>query len=76
MGHEDCGLVEEVGSAVQSIRTGQCVIGSFFASDNVCPTCQIGYQSSCQHGELAGGAQAPLRSPPLLPNRASEFSSA
>ncbi len=38
MGHEYCGIVEEVGSAVKSIRPGQFVIGSFFASDNICPT--------------------------------------
>ena len=42
MGHEYCGIVEEVGSAVQSVKRGQFVIGSFFASDNVCPTCRIG----------------------------------
>src|SRR6266478_3791133 len=33
MGHEYCGIVEEVGSAVTSIKPGQFVIGSFFASD-------------------------------------------
>jgi threonine dehydrogenase-like Zn-dependent dehydrogenase len=65
MGHEYCGIVEEVGSAVKSIRAGQFVIGSFFASDNVCPTCQIGYQSSCQHRELVGGAQAAFLRVPL-----------
>ena len=58
MGHEYCGIVEEVGSAVKSIKRGQFVIGSFFASDNTCPHCQAGYQSSCQHRELVGGAQA------------------
>jgi threonine dehydrogenase-like Zn-dependent dehydrogenase len=60
MGHEYCGIVEEVGSAVTRVKRGQFVIGSFFASDNTCPTCQIGYQSSCQHRELMGGAQAPF----------------
>src|SRR6266481_4315615 len=65
MGHEYCGIVEEVGSAVTSVKPGQFVIGSFFASDNICPTCQIGYQSSCQHRELVGGAQAPLLRVPL-----------
>jgi hypothetical protein len=49
MGHEYCGIVEEVGSAVKMIKTGQFVIGSFFASDNTCPHCQAGYQSSCEH---------------------------
>src|SRR4030088_234363 len=65
MGHEYCGIVEEVGTAVTSVKPGQFVIGSFFASDNICPTCQIGYQSSCQHRELVGGAQAPLLRVPL-----------
>jgi threonine dehydrogenase-like Zn-dependent dehydrogenase len=65
MGHEYCGIVEEIGRAVTSIRPGQFVIGSFFASDNTCPNCQIGYQSSCQHREPVGGAQAPLLRVPL-----------
>src|SRR6266404_4257867 len=65
MGHEYCGIVEEVGRAVKSIKLGQFVIGSFFASDNTCPNCHIGYQSSCQHRELVGGAQAPVLRVPL-----------
>ncbi len=65
MGHEYCGIVEEVGSAVTTIKPGQFVIGSFFASDNTCPHCQAGYQSSCLHRELVGGAQAPLLRVPL-----------
>ena len=65
MGHEYCGIVEEVGSAVKSIKPGQFVIGSFFASDNTCPTCQIGYQSSCRNRELVNTAQAPLLRVPL-----------
>src|SRR5438309_6057850 len=65
MGHEYCGIVEEVGSAVRSIRLGQFVIGSFFASDNTCPVCRQGYQSSCLHAQFVGGAQAPLLRVPL-----------
>jgi threonine dehydrogenase-like Zn-dependent dehydrogenase len=65
MGHEYCGIVEEVGSAVTSIKPGQFVIGSFFASDNTCPNCRAGYQSSCQHAEVVGTAQAPLLRVPL-----------
>src|SRR6266852_5898783 len=65
MGHEYCGIVEEVGSAVQSVRRGQFVIGSFFASDNTCPHCHAGYQSSCQHREFVSTAQAPLLRVPL-----------
>src|ERR1043166_5810157 len=51
MGHEYCGIVEEVGSAVTNVRPGQFVIGSFFASDNTCPNCRAGYTTSCQHRE-------------------------
>jgi len=65
MGHEYCGIVEEVGRAVTAVKRGQFVIGSFFASDNTCPNCQYGYQSSCVHRELVGGAQAPLLRVPL-----------
>ncbi len=65
MGHEYCGIVEEVGGAVKSTKPGQFVIGSFFASDNTCPNCQAGYQSSCQQRELVGGAQAGVLRVPL-----------
>src|SRR5258708_17649973 len=65
MGHEYCGVVEEVGSAVRSVKPGQFVIGSFFASDNPCPHCHNGYQSSCQQREFVGGAQAPVLRVPL-----------
>src|SRR3989441_48830 len=65
MGHEYCGVVEEVGSAVRTVKPGQFVIGSFFASDNACPHCRAGYQSSCQQREFVGGAQAPMLRVPL-----------
>ena len=65
MGHEYCGIVEEVGREVTSVKRGQFVIGSFFASDNTCPICRAGYQSSCQHAEFVGGAQAPVLRVPL-----------
>ena len=65
MGHEYCGIVEEVGRAVRSVTPGQFVIGSFFASDNSCPHCRAGYQTSCAHKVLVGGAQAPILRVPL-----------
>ena len=40
MGHEYCGIVEEIGSAVRSVKKGQFVIGSFIFSDNTCPHCR------------------------------------
>src|SRR5437879_13386625 len=62
MGHEYCGIVEEIGSSVRNVRRGQFVVGSFFASDNTCEICNAGYQSRCVHNESvgAGGAQAPF----------------
>ena len=65
IGHEYCGIVEEVGRAVTTIRRGQFVIGSFFASDNTCPNCRAGYQTSCVRRELVGGAQAGMLRVPL-----------
>jgi len=67
MGHEYCGIVEEVGSAVRNVRPGQFVVGSFFASDNTCPICRDGYQSRCVHAQPIGaeGAQAPYLRVPL-----------
>jgi threonine dehydrogenase-like Zn-dependent dehydrogenase len=65
MGHEYCGIVEEVGRDVKSVRKGQFVIGSFFASDNTCPNCEYGYQTSCVQRTPVTGAQAPLLRVPL-----------
>src|SRR4029453_14581373 len=67
MGHEDAGVVQEVGGEVSTIRQGQFVVGSFFASDNTCELCQAGYQSSCIHREGVGanGAQAEFLRVPL-----------
>jgi threonine dehydrogenase-like Zn-dependent dehydrogenase len=65
MGHEYAGIVEEVGSDVTTIKPGQFVIGSFFASDNTCEICRSGYQSSCIHRQSVGGAQAGYLRVPL-----------
>jgi threonine dehydrogenase-like Zn-dependent dehydrogenase len=67
MGHEYVGIVEEVGSEVSTLRPGQFVVGSFFASDNTCEICQAGYQSRCVHAELMGtiGTQAEYARIPL-----------
>ena len=54
MGHEYAGIVEEVGSEVSTIKPGQFVVGSFFASDNTCEICRSGYQPSCPHREAFG----------------------
>lgn len=65
MGHEYCGVVVEVGSDVKSVKPGQFVVGSFCISDNTCPHCRFGFQSSCVQREFMTGAQAPYARVPL-----------
>jgi threonine dehydrogenase-like Zn-dependent dehydrogenase len=67
MGHEYVGIVEGVGSEVTTIKPGQFVIGSFWASDNTCEICRAGYQSACINRVPMGalGAQAELLRVPL-----------
>lgn len=65
MGHEYCGTVVEVGNDVKHIKVGQFVVGSFATSDNTCPHCKHGFQSSCDQREFMTGAQAPLARVPL-----------
>jgi threonine dehydrogenase-like Zn-dependent dehydrogenase len=74
MGHEYCGVVEEVGRAVRNIKPGQFVVGSFATSDNTCVICQHGYHSSCKQREFMTSAQAsmlrvPLADGTLVPTR-------
>jgi threonine dehydrogenase-like Zn-dependent dehydrogenase len=65
IGHEYCGVVEEVGADVTTVRPGQFVIGSFLASDNTCPNCRAGFHTSCLNREYVSGAQAERLRVPL-----------
>ena len=67
MGHEYAGVVQEVGSAVRTVKAGDFVVGSFWASDNTCEICRAGYQSHCVRAELMGtiGTQAEYARVPL-----------
>src|SRR5438045_3608040 len=65
MGHEYCGIVEEVGREVRNIKPSQFVVGSFAISDNTCVICRDGYQSSCLQREFMTSAQASLVRVPL-----------
>src|SRR3982750_3769496 len=63
MGHEAIGIVEDVGTEVSRIKTGDFVIMPFAFSDGTCEFCQEGLQTSCVHGGFFGnptvaGAQA------------------
>jgi threonine dehydrogenase-like Zn-dependent dehydrogenase len=65
MGHEYAGIVEEVGAEVETIKPGQFVVGSFWASDNTCEICRAGYQSGCIQRHGIGTAQAERLRVPL-----------
>ncbi len=67
MGHEYVGVVEQTGNEVTTIKVGDFVVGSFFASDNTCEICRAGYQSRCVHGQPMGaqGTQAELARVPM-----------
>ena len=65
MGHEYVGIVEQVGEEVTSIKVGDFVVGSFFASDNTCEICRAGYQTNCLHADFPGPSQAQVMRVPL-----------
>ncbi len=55
IGHEFVGIVEAVGSSVQTVEPGDFVIAPFAFSDNTCPMCQRGVHTSCVNGGFWGG---------------------
>src|SRR4030095_16489047 len=65
VGHESAGIVEEVGAEVQTIKPGQFVVGSFWATDNTCEICRAGYQSACVQRQGMSAAQAERLRVPL-----------
>ena len=54
LGHEFLGIVESVGSDVTSVRVGDLVVAPFQWSDNTCPACLDGLQTSCVNGGTFG----------------------
>jgi threonine dehydrogenase-like Zn-dependent dehydrogenase len=54
LGHEFIGVVEEIGSEVRTVRAGDLVVAPFQWSDNTCPACLDGIQSSCENGGTFG----------------------
>lgn len=58
IGHEFVGIVEEIGSEVSTLGTGDFVIASFTYSDNTCPHCRAGVRTACDHGGGYGSTDA------------------
>lgn len=56
MGHEYVGIVEEVGSAVTTVKPGDFVVGSFVISDGTCEICRAGYPSRCVNGQFVSAS--------------------
>ncbi|MHB8314015.1 MAG: alcohol dehydrogenase catalytic domain-containing protein, partial [Candidatus Dormibacteria bacterium] len=54
LGHEFVGVVEEVGGDVRSVARGDLVVAPFQWSDNTCPACLDGLQTSCANGGTFG----------------------
>jgi threonine dehydrogenase-like Zn-dependent dehydrogenase len=54
MGHEFLGVIEEAGSRVSGLSTGDLVITPFTWCDNTCEFCRKGLQTSCRHGGRYG----------------------
>lgn len=69
MGHEFVGVVEETGTDVTTVKTGDFVIAPFAWSDGTCDFCREGLQTSCRHGgfwnsgDVAGGQAEAVRVP-------------
>src|SRR5436189_2979433 len=54
MGHEFIGVVEAVGTDVQTVHAGDVVVSPFLWSDGTCVFCRDGLQSNCLHGGRYG----------------------
>ncbi|GAA1486673.1 zinc-dependent alcohol dehydrogenase family protein [Brachybacterium fresconis] len=55
MGHEYVGVVEEIGAAVETLKVGDFVVGSFVISCGVCEICREGHPSRCVHAIMVDG---------------------
>ena len=50
IGHEFIGVIEDVGSEVTTLASGDLVIAPFAFSDGTCPNCQNGITTACMNG--------------------------
>lgn len=56
MGHEAIGIVEEIGSAVATLKKGDLVVMPFAFSDGTCVFCHEHLHTACLHGGFFGNA--------------------
>ncbi|MDX6273095.1 MAG: hypothetical protein QOJ92_305 [Frankiales bacterium] len=69
IGHEYVGVVEEVGSAVRTLKPGDRVVAPFAFGDGTCDYCAQGLWTSCRNGGywgsdgVDGGQGERIRSP-------------
>jgi len=54
IGHEFIGVVEDVGSEVRGLKSGDLVVAPFVFCDGSCPNCQAGVTSQCVHAYIPG----------------------
>ncbi len=54
IGHEFLGVVEQIGPEVRTVSKGDLVVAPFQWSDNTCPACRDGLQTSCVNGGTFG----------------------
>jgi D-arabinose 1-dehydrogenase-like Zn-dependent alcohol dehydrogenase len=57
MGHEAIGVVEDIGSEVGAVQTGDLVVMPFASSDGTCVFCHEGLQTNCVHRSFFGNGQ-------------------
>ncbi len=56
LGHEMCGVIEEVGAEVRAFKAGDRVIVPFCQGEGSCDWCRQGRQNLCDHGFSVGFA--------------------
>jgi len=56
IGHEACGIVQEVGQGIKDLREGDHVVFSFLPTCGHCPMCIAGRASLCEPGVMANRA--------------------
>ncbi len=54
MGHETCGLVDEIGEGVEGFNIGDTVVINPFWTCGVCPECLMGRNNNCRHVNTIG----------------------